>query len=235
MNRSGKYIYKSQSGFTLLEVLVVMIIFSVISVLSFQGFVSLVDADERSKQQVKDQNRIQQTWAVLLNDFMQMVPRPPRDVLGKHQPAYQVNLADYKVRFSRAGLTPYGRQGGLQLIAFSVNREGELLRWVWPVLDDAPANKPTSQVLMNDVVSLQVEQLNLVGEYEPNWPPLNVYMALDALPSMIKISLTTREGFNFERVIPGVSRLDLATNDNEAKANRFPPIDEQKPSGDSLF
>lgn len=215
----------SQYGFTLIEVLVVMIIFSIISVMTYQGFASLVDADERSKTQVAEQNRIQQTWAVLLNDFMQMAPRPPRDVLGKHQRAYDVDSSDYTVRFSRSGLMPYGRQGGLQLIAYSVNTEGDLLRWVWPVLDDAPANRPTSQTLMNSVATFQVEQLNLVGEYEENWPPLNVSMALDALPRMIKVSLTTRDGFHFQRIIPGISPLDLSVNQTRARLNRFPPID----------
>lgn len=219
---------QSQAGFTLIEVLVVMIIFSTISVMTYQGFASLVDADARSKQQVAEQNQMQQTWAVLLNDFMQMAPRPPRDVLGKHQRAYETDLSDYQVRFTRSGLMPYGRQGGLQLIAFSVNANGELLRWVWPVLGDAPANKPTSQVLMGGIASMQVEQLNLVGEYEDNWPPLNVSMALDALPRMVRVSLTTKDGFNFQRVIPGVSPLDLSVNQADAKSLRFPPIDAVK-------
>jgi len=39
------------------------------------------------------------------------------------------------------------------------------------------------------------------------------------------VSLTTLEGTTFERVIPGVSPLDLSVNRADAVTKRFPPID----------
>ena len=195
----------SVRGFTLIEVLVVMVIFSVLMVLGYMGFERMVDVDARSRQQVAEQNQLHYSWSVLINDFLQLRARPVRDQLGDPQAAYQVEVDDYAVRFTRGGL-PLGvdSSGGLQRVAYRVNEKGELERWVWPVLDQLVDNQPIAQPLMGGVSSIRFEQLDLENNYQLLWPPLNTNLSLQALPRMVRITLTLADGSELMRLVPGV-------------------------------
>lgn len=220
-------------GFTLIELVVVILIFSVITVLIFQSFDGLLRANQRSEENASSDLRLHKSWSILLADFIQIRARPVRDILGTKQRAYQTGLADYVVRFTRGGIAAHGNQEALQRIAYSVNEIGDLKRSVWLVLDSASQDKVRTQTLVSNVQTFRVEQLNLNGDFDSLWPPLNVSMPLDALPQMIQITLITKSGIRLQRILPGVMRLDSVTTDREARERRFPLFDDAELNADT--
>lgn len=218
--------FTNVKGFTLIEVLVVIMIFSIITVMTFQSFQGLLSVNQRSVENFEHESKLQRTWSMLLADLLQLNARPVRDILGGYEAAYQTNIAGYVMRFTRGGVVPFGDQQAIQRIAYSVTNNGDLTRWVWPVLDATSEAEPIAQVLLSDVKTLVVEQLNLSGDYETLWPPLNVTMPRDALPRMIRITLETTAGVQLQRVIPGVQPFDNSSTDKDARALRFPMIEQ---------
>ncbi|WP_277345636.1 type II secretion system minor pseudopilin GspJ [Pseudomaricurvus alkylphenolicus] len=228
---------QSNRGFTLVEVLMVMMIFTVLAVLTYQGFSNLLDTDTRSRTQMEEQAQWQKTWALLLQDFIHIRPRPTRDQLGDYQRAYRAGDQDFNVVFTRGGYPSLPGNSNMRRVAYSVSRDQELIRWSWPVLDGAPLAETDRHVVMNGVRSLNVEQLNLISEFEPNWPPLNTELAYDAVPRMIRVTIELESGETFQRTIPGLEHSPKSTSDGDLQttlSQRFPALaDPNNPGGAS--
>jgi len=209
----------SQGGFSLLEVIIALIIFAMIVSFVTVGLSRIVDYVERDREQYQPQNKIQRTWSVILQDMLHLRPRTQRDRLGGVILAYQTNFGPYAVSFTRGGLPPIpGTLSGMQRVAYSVDEEGQLLRWVWPGLDLFDEVEPDSQVLMGGVEEIQFLQLNARNEYDPDWPPLNETLQPNALPRMVKLVIRMTNGDEIERVVPGIEMPTIAVNTGAAGA-----------------
>ncbi|MGB6318164.1 MAG: prepilin-type N-terminal cleavage/methylation domain-containing protein, partial [Litorimonas sp.] len=72
----------SESGFTLVEVLISMLIFSLISVGALIALTTTLDAREAATQRLDAVDRLAATRRVMADDFAAMVRRQNRDGLG---------------------------------------------------------------------------------------------------------------------------------------------------------
>lgn len=196
---------KNQSGFTLVEVIVAFVIFSIITVACFRAVTFILSYVERDQAFYQDQSRMQRAWNIVLQDMLHMRPRTERDRLGSVARAYQTDFDEYLLVLTRGGMPSItGTEGGIQRVAYSLDENGQFLRWTWPGMDLYDDTDAAPQVLMGGVRAVQFLQLNSSNEYEASWPPLNQQTTDDELPRMIKLSIEMEDGSGIERVIPGV-------------------------------
>jgi general secretion pathway protein J len=192
------------SGFTLIEMLVALTVFSILSVLAYRALDAVLALDERSSNTLAANSAKHRAMAILLQDFLHIRPRVVRDERNDYQRAYEIS-EEYAVRFTRGGLPMLpSMPSGMQRIAFSVNDDKELLRWVWPQLDSTSDLEPKPQVLLMGVEEFMAEQLDNDNIFVNAWPPVNEEIELDGLPKMIRLTIEFEDGSQLERLIPGV-------------------------------
>lgn len=206
-------------GFTLVEMLVALAVFSILSVMAYRALDAVLALDERSSNTLMSDSAKHRALAILLQDFLHIRPRVVRDERNDYQRAYEIT-DEYAVRFTRGGLPMLASMpAGMQRIAYSVNDDNELLRWIWPQLDGTSDVEPRSQVLLTGVEEFVVEQLDGNNVFVNAWPPINENIRLNGLPKMIRLRLKFEDGDQLERLIPGVetsvARLD-ASNGRQA-------------------
>lgn len=196
----------AQGGFTLIELLVSLLLFGVLMVSSFQLFNTVLDANERSRDQLTTQNQLAMAWAIMFQDIIQMRARTQRDIRGDQQHAYETSQ-DYLARFVRGGLPPINgvSPGGMQRVAYQLE-DDKLYRLSWAVLDLAPDSEPHKQLLLSDLNSAVFEHLDTGNAYQLDWPPTTSdNAAATVMPRMIRISLRFKDGREMHRIFPGIS------------------------------
>lgn len=192
-----------QRGFTLIEILVALMAMAVLSVLAYSAFDGILQVEARSKREFLQENRQQLALSILLNDLLHLRPRPARDTLGGIDGAYLAPQGEHVLVFTRGGLPHFrGMGGGLQRVGYRV-ADGRLLRTTWAVVDAAPATESRDQVLTTGVRRLEVAQLDSQARYVPNWPPANERLPADALPGMMRVTLTLNDGQQQTLLVPG--------------------------------
>jgi len=191
-------------GFTLIEMLVALTVFSILSVMAYRALDGVLALDERSSNTLAADSAKHRAMAILLQDFLHIRPRVVRNERNDYQRAYEIS-EEYLVRFTRGGLPMLASMpAGMQRIAYSLNDEKELLRWVWPQLDGTSDLEPQSKVLLTGVEEFLVEQLDENNSFVNAWPPINEATELHGLPKMIRLTIELADGSKLERLIPGV-------------------------------
>jgi general secretion pathway protein J len=200
-----------EGGFTLIEIVVSLLIFAFLSVLAWQGLYQIVRVEERSREQSTEQNDISQVWAVVVQDLLHLRSRSVRNQFGDTENAFVTPSEPYLVRFSRGGLPVLAGvlPNGMQRVAYWVDGEDQLIRRTWPLLDGYREDEGRSQVLLQQVDTLQFEQLDSGNYFQSNWPPLNENLDPAQLPRMIRVTLTMDSGLTMSRLIPGVETVQL--------------------------
>ena len=209
------------SGFTLIEMLVALTVFSILSVLAYRALDAVLALDERSSSALATDSAKHRAMAILLQDFLHIRPRVVRDERNDYQRAYEVS-EEYAVRFTRGGLPMLASMpAGMQRIAYSLNDDKKLLRWVWPQLDGTSDLGPQSKVLLTGVEEFVVEQLDSNNIFVNAWPPVNEEIELDGLPKMIRLTIEFEDGSQLERLIPGVessvARLGVSSTQRDGE------------------
>jgi general secretion pathway protein J len=191
-------------GFTLVEMLVALAVFSILSIMAYRALDAVLALDERSSNNLVSDSAKHRAMAIMLQDFLHIRPRVVRDERNDYQRAYETT-EEYAVRFTRGGLPMLASMpAGMQRIAYAVNDDNELLRWVWPQLDSTSDVEPISRVLVAGVEKFVVEQLDDNNVYVNAWPPINEDVRMNGLPKMIRLRLKFEDGDQLERLIPGV-------------------------------
>lgn len=192
----------SLQGFTLVELLVALAIFAIMSVVAYRGLNAVLE----TRQHLMDDNR---KWRELAVFFTQMkesansvVNRPIRNAGDLQAPAFlakpdAIGEDDAQLIFTRMGLPDQqGKLGDLQRFGYRLRgHKIELL--IWPVLDQAPYNRPTVNLALDHVSSFTLRYLDHTGAWHTKWP---VVGQPDALPRAIEVKLGLESGEQVNRI-----------------------------------
>lgn len=165
---------RRHTAFTLVEVMVAVAIFGVMAALAYGTLSGTVSSSNMLTERMARLTQIQRTVRYLVDDFMQLAPRPVRDELGDNlvPTLYTDPRSRYALELTRGGWSnPAGlSRGTLQRVAYRLD-DGELIRYYWPVLDRTLANEPVAHALLDDVDEVEFRFMQDNGEWTDEWPP----------------------------------------------------------------
>lgn len=225
---------RTQQGFTLIELLIAMSIAAVISLLAYQTIDSSVRSNQILQEHQQDLRQLQSTWWWLEQDLIQLAPRAVNDGLGGNLPAltYRVDIPLEFSRFSSAD-SPLAMAGSYGVIRVAYRlEERQLIRLQWPVLDRAPDSQPSRRVLLENVDEFTVRFLDVKGQWQETWPPVNQEVASvnNRLPKAVEVLVSSAQG-EVKRLFAGVdwvdfnpyqTALDETANDSSTVDNNEP-------------
>jgi general secretion pathway protein J len=200
-----------ENGFTLIELLVSLAIFAVISVMAYGGLDYVLNTDRSTSTQMNRLSSLQKSMLLLQADVEQMRPRPIRDLYGTSQGA-MISIADEPYRlleWTRGGGQTYLKTQGSSLmrVAYGV-RDNKLVRFQWPVLDQAPDSEPFVSEILENVARLQFRFLDSSLEWHNQWPPLNLNSGTAAsptlLPNAVEVTLELQDWGEVKRLFHGI-------------------------------
>lgn len=172
-----------QGGFTLLEVMIAVGITAAVGAVSVQLLSGLVESKGKTEIASDRLASLQRFNQVLGRDIQQMMNRPYRDVYGNDAHALIIDGLDYKLEFSRLGwpnsALAKDPRAEIQRVAYQTYsidseecedakqqledwgvfdaEEDCLVRHYWLVLDRSADSLPRSQVILEQITSLEVE------------------------------------------------------------------------------
>lgn len=200
-----------QRGFTMIELLVSLAIFAVMSVMAYGGLSFILDTDQAASTQMNRLSSIQKAMLLIQADVEQMRPRPIRDLYGTQQAALRSIASEPYLQFewTRGGRQTYTQtqSSSLMRVGYGV-RDDALIRYQWPVLDQAPDSEPFIAPLLEDVESLKLRYLDQQLKWHEQWPPedFNSSTAPDpaALPAAVELTLNLKDWGEITRLFHGL-------------------------------
>jgi general secretion pathway protein J len=160
---------RRQGGFTLLEVVVAVSIFAVMGVIAFSGLNKMT----RDGQTLADSNNrlseLQFAVVYFDRDWAQVSPRKIRNQYGDEES--NIVIVDDSITFTRSGWSNIlgHRRSNLQRVQYLVDDE-RLLRRYWRSLDHMAGEVPIETVLLDNVESMEVALVNVLGNPIRSWP-----------------------------------------------------------------
>lgn len=179
--------FKKHTGFTLLEVMIAVGITAAVGAVSVQLLSGLVQSKRKTEIASERLASLQRFNQVINRDIQQIINRPHRDVFGNDAPALLVEGLDFKLEFSRLGWSNSALaekpRATIQRVAYQTyaidtelcedalnqikawypdswqehSQEDCLIRHYWLVLDRSSDSEPRSQVVLNQITSLDIE------------------------------------------------------------------------------
>jgi len=206
MRRSG------QKGFTLLEIVVAVGVFAVLTTLAYGGLNQVLNQSQQTREISQKLQDLQYAFALIQQDFSQMVPREVRDEYGNRQPALTTSLDEsFLVKFTRQGWRNPAEQArsSLQRVSYILD-EGQLQRSYWFELDRAPSSEPIVMPLLEDIESVEFRFLDEKKEWQESWPPTVATAGQQPpWPLAIEITLETKRWGKIHRLF---SMIDSPTS-----------------------
>jgi len=184
----------SQSGFTLIEILVAVLIFAIMSVIALTGIKSVSDAQQMSQKVTADLQQLQNTLFYLEQDLHYALDRPVRDELGDELPAIIAgNTVGQGIQLTRIGQrNPQGlNRSSLMRIGYRL-RENELLRERYARLDRTAEQPSQTRVLMQNIEEFEYRFLHTKDgrpDWSSFWPPIRSEPGPIALPRAVEIRI----------------------------------------------
>ena len=192
----------TQSGITLLELLVALFIFSLISGLAFTSLYQIRQAHDSIHTTMKRVNEIRVALTLLEQDLHYAVPRMIRGLTDSVEPAFRGSSAftQTQMEWSRASptVTPSPQTAGLKRVQYFV-RDKVLYRAVWTHIDRTAEATAVEQAVLS-----QVDQWRLIFHGPQNqvfelWPPLPNNPHL--VPNAVDIELQLADFGTLRRLI----------------------------------
>ncbi|MBT8080768.1 MAG: type II secretion system minor pseudopilin GspJ [Gammaproteobacteria bacterium] len=164
---------RTQSAFTLIEILVAIAVFAVIAALGYGALGQTLNSADMLNERMDRLQAIQRTVRQLSQDFMLLAPRPVRSELsGSFGPALSTSFqSGFAIEMTSGGWSNPAvlPRSTLQRAAYRIE-EDKLVRYHWRVLDRTLSNEPIAVELLDDVLSITFIFLQANGEWSDQWP-----------------------------------------------------------------
>ena len=147
------------NGFTLVELLVALAIFAVVAMISYQAINASLVSREVIQTRLDQLSRINYVFNRMQQDLLQVVKRPVLDEVGNRLPGMLVESEEE----SAIEFTHHGRIVSIEPIHHALQRtryvlqDNKLYRQYWDVLDRVPDTERHSQLLLDNVESIDFE------------------------------------------------------------------------------
>lgn len=182
--------YNNKNGFTLVEILIALFIFSIVSMIMVTGLHTVFNSQSNAEKHADALTKLQITFLLISHDFEQVINRPVTNakkivegpLIGTHD----------TVTFTHAGFAnPLGslQRSTLQRTAYSLENE-QLIRSIWPVLDQTQKTLPNKRIILRSVTNLRFEYLDNQGKFQDNWPSAD--QKQDVLPRAVRVTMTLK-------------------------------------------
>lgn len=193
-------VLRSQSGFTLIELMVSLVILALLSVAGYRGLDAVIQTRERVAAETHKWQHLSFFFSRLDQDIAQATHRSIRDQAGIVRPewtghAIVVGDDDAQLIFTRAGKTDQGMTPP-QRIGYRLEQDRiVLLRW--PKLDQAAQAKPIRYTILEGVREFNWRYMDASGLWQTQWP---VTASIGTLPEAAELSLTLSNGDQLTRI-----------------------------------
>lgn len=174
----------NQKGFTLVEILVSLLVLSVLGVILAGGVQQISAWQQRLLTDMREASAYLRFQSLLMNDLLQVAPRPVTDAYGGRLPPCQ-SLSSSGFECSRFDILV--GSSGVVRIGYAVQDEA-LWRWHWSVLDRVPESQPIRQKILDHIDEMIVRWQDKQGNWLMQWPPAGVNDSIQ-LPLQIEIAL----------------------------------------------
>ncbi|MCP3734485.1 type II secretion system minor pseudopilin GspJ [Sphingomonas sp. RP10(2022)] len=156
----------SQSGFTLVEVMIALMIFGLIAAAGVAILTFSVRAQTATGKRFDDLSALNRTAALIAGDLGQAIDRPARDEGGTMLPAF-TGTADGQLRFVRTGWANVDAapRASAQKVAYAL-ADGTLQRIAYPMIDGAA---PLPAVALLDHVAGIAARYRYKGAWSDRW------------------------------------------------------------------
>ena len=191
---------KTQSGFTLMEVLVALFILSILSITAVSGLNAVLRSQSQQVGVAHQLQALQFTYTWLEQDLNEYVTRDVLNAHGERLPSLMLS-SDYELNkvgvpgiiqlvLTRGGIKEPRNLSSLQRVAYAL-QDKQLIRYTWPVLDAVNTTVVESRILLHNIARIQLRYLSERGTYYNNWRD---YTGTALLPQAIEWQITDEEG-----------------------------------------
>ncbi|TQF73185.1 type II secretion system minor pseudopilin GspJ [Pseudoalteromonas luteoviolacea] len=213
---------RSQTGFTLIEVMVALVILAFIVTASHQILDTSIKAKEASDETIAQLEGLQTTFLLMDQDFNQMTKREVRNEAGDFSPTYIIHgryslESQYDgIAFIRDGWTnPVSLlpRSELQAVGYRV-KDDNLERIYRIYVDELDGSEPRAQVLLENVEELKVEFLDDKHKWQDNWQ-------IKALPLAVAVTIQQQDSEPLRRIFltPGDGKVAQAKTGQSSGRN----------------
>jgi len=188
----------TQSGFTLLEILIAVSIFALVSTATFTMLQQTIKTGEMFDDKAAYLVELQRTHRLFQQDFSQAVPRTIRDEFGDVLAAMMTEDVNwgFALELTRAGWpNPLNKsRSSLQRVRYFFDGEN-LVRRVWKQLDRAPEAEYQDQIVLTQLETWQFRVLSN-QKWLDSWPSGSESLPTE-LPSAIEVKLVLKNDREF--------------------------------------
>ncbi|WP_422344070.1 type II secretion system minor pseudopilin GspJ [Parasphingorhabdus sp.] len=192
----GKSI-RTQSGFTLVELMVALFIFSLLSVAGVALLRGAVNSNEVTDAKLGDMARMQRLVSLMEADLSQAVPRPHRDQQGERVAALISETGSNGrgfLSFTRGGQSNINNKARSNMLRVSYQlNDGRLERSQFEMTDGGAISEPAS--LLEGVSNLELRFRDKRGQWLRNWQTER----LNDLPRAVELRFE-QNGRNYRHV-----------------------------------
>ncbi|HQT27278.1 MAG TPA: type II secretion system minor pseudopilin GspJ [Burkholderiales bacterium] len=186
---------KTESGFTLVEILIAIAILALISAMAFRGLSSVIE----TRRHVAEENRKWHDLSLFFSrfgeDLSRPIHRPATDASGMTLPEFEgkpeySGPLDANILFTRMG----SEGESDERVGYRFN-QGKIEELVWAHVDQAPGTKPDVYPLLSRIRSFELRYLAVNNTWVPYWP-----LPGQVQPKAVEASVTLESGEKIVRI-----------------------------------
>jgi general secretion pathway protein J len=196
----------TQSGMTLLEVLVALVIFSIIAAAGYSGLQQGVAVQNRLQDQQIYWRKMDAVIMLMEQDLEQsknLAPRVPiwdKVAFKGYSNNTDESFGEF-LKFTRGGYRSFlvANVSPFQRTAYRL-RDGTLYRVTWPGMDLPEHETGTETPLLEDIQGVQIKYLAENRRWVDNWPVRFTQEDSLTLPAAVEITMTLSNNVSIKRV-----------------------------------